>query len=185
MIDTVGSPPMTQNRTSALFAAVLTLAVVVVYLGLPSDPDVEYTNDYADHTALQVAGYPSSETLEVVQKAVWRMADGDAGRLSALATSDGSKTRALTNAKIWVEAFGKGAQGRVTAEFMGPAIDRQAVVLYFHDTGRRMALRLRLDGNAGEDGWKIGMNETDPKTATAEPTWAPTAPGTGVPLPPR
>ncbi|WP_431681395.1 hypothetical protein [Kitasatospora sp. KL5] len=105
---------MTPNRTSALFAAVLTLAVVVVYLALPSNPDVEYANDYVDHTALQVAGYPSSENLEVVQKALWRMADGDAGRLSALATSDGSKTQALTNAKIWVGAFGKGAQGRAT-----------------------------------------------------------------------
>ncbi|MEV6212070.1 hypothetical protein [Kitasatospora sp. NPDC051914] len=111
---------MTRIRTSALFAAGLTLAVVVVYLGISSDPDVEYANDYADHSALQGAGYPSTGTLEVVQKAVWRMADGDAGRLSALATSDGSKTQALTNARIWVEAFGKGAQGRATAEFVTP-----------------------------------------------------------------
>ncbi|PBC76943.1 hypothetical protein BX265_1664 [Streptomyces sp. TLI_235] len=175
---------MTQTRKSALFAAAATLALLIGSCAAFSAPELDYVNDYVSHRPLRAAGYPSAGTLEVVQKAVWRLADGDAGRLAGLATSDGSKTEALANAKIWVTAFGKDAQGGVTAEFIDAAIDRQTVVVYFHDTGRRKDLHLRLDGIGGEDGWKIRMNDTDPKTAAAEPTWAPRTPGTGE-LPPE
>ncbi|MCU7822082.1 hypothetical protein [Kitasatospora sp. DSM 101779] len=174
---------MSQNRRSAVFAAALALTVLVGGCAVSSDPELADTNDYVSHEPLRVAGYPSAATLAVVQKAVWRLADGDAGRLAALATSDGSKTQALANAKLWVSAFGKDARGKVTAEFLGAADERQTVVVYFQDSGRRKDLHLRVDGIGGEDGWRIRMNDTDPASAVAEPTWAPRTPGTGE-LPP-
>ncbi|MGW3668835.1 hypothetical protein [Streptomyces sp. NPDC005141] len=76
-----------------------------------------------------------------------------------------------------MSAFGKGAGGKVIADFYDEGSERQTVVLYFQDTGQKKEISVRLDGNAGADGWHVLMDEPSMREATAEPTWAPQTPG--------
>ncbi|MFF3420007.1 hypothetical protein ACFYW9_35860 [Streptomyces sp. NPDC002698] len=159
--------------TAALAAGVLFAALT----GCSSTDDVRYAEDYAGHEPLHVLGYPSTGSLGVTQQLVWRLADDSPDRLAALATGDGGEDAARSTADNWIKAFGKGAGGKVTADFHDEGSERQTVVLYFQDTGQRKEINVRLDGNAGDDGWHVLMDEPSMKEATAEPTWAPRTPG--------
>ncbi|MER5400784.1 hypothetical protein [Streptomyces sp. NPDC002599] len=159
--------------TAALAAGVLFAALT----GCSSTDDVRYAEDYAGHEPLHVLGYPSTGSLGVTQQLVWRLADDSPDRLAALATGDGGEHAARSTADNWIKAFGKGAGGKVTADFHDEGSERQTVVLYFQDTGQRKEINVRLDGNAGDDGWHVLMDEPSMKEATAEPTWAPRTPG--------
>ncbi|MFD9285727.1 hypothetical protein ACFWD7_52680 [Streptomyces mirabilis] len=162
--------------TGALAASVLFAALT----GCSStdDPaDTRYAKDYTGHEPLHVLGYPSTGSLGVTQQLVWRIADASADRLAALATGDGGKDAARSTADNWIKAFGKGAGGKVAADFYDEGSERQTVVLYFQDTGQTKEISVRLDGNAGDDGWHVLMDEPSMKEATAEPTWAPRTPG--------
>ncbi|MCY0924170.1 hypothetical protein OS965_39715 [Streptomyces sp. H27-G5] len=145
--------------------------------------DVEYAEDYAKHEPLQVQGFPSVGSLRTIQEAIWRIADADSKGLESLATSDSEKPVQRQTASNWITAFKKGAQGKVTADFYGSGVDRQAVVLYFHKTKQIKAISVRLDGNGGGDGWRIKMAEPNPEQASELPDWVPDEPRpvTGVP----
>ena len=136
-----------------------------------------YATDYANHEPLHVVGYPTTGTLQATQEVVWRLADGSTDKLAALATSDSTKGEARTTAANWVKGFQKGAAGKVSADFYDEGSERQVVVLYFHDTGQVKDIMVRLDGHAGEEGWRVNMLETDPREATSPPKWAPKEPG--------
>ncbi|GAA5021780.1 hypothetical protein [Kitasatospora paranensis] len=177
-------------RTHAIPARRRTALGVVAVLGAasgaglagcsgPSDRELEYAADYAGHPHLKVVGYPAADTLAVAQQVVWRLGDGEAGRLASMATSDGTADEHRATAANWVNAFGLGARGEVTADFYDAGEDRQTVVLYFHATGQVKDITMRLDGTAGEDGMRLAMREPDPGRAAAAPTWAPAVPGSG------
>ncbi|MCX4790919.1 MULTISPECIES: hypothetical protein [unclassified Streptomyces] len=140
-------------------------------------PDLQYETDYANHEPLHVFGYPSTGSLQVVQEVVWRIADGKAGDLEKLATSDSTDSETRKTAANWIKSFQKGATGKVAADFYDEASERQVVVLYFQDTRQVKEINVRPDGLAGEDGWRVLMNETSLKEATSAPTWAPKEPG--------
>ncbi|MEJ8645414.1 hypothetical protein WKI68_37740 [Streptomyces sp. MS1.HAVA.3] len=108
--------------------------------------------------------------MEITQQVVWRIADGKAGELAALG-SDGEHRKTAEN---WIAAFGKGARGKVTAEFYDEGSTRQEVVLYFHDTSQIKELQVRT---VGEDGWRVVMGEPDPEEAVAVYPWVPKKPG--------
>ncbi|WP_328401479.1 hypothetical protein OHS70_27185 [Streptomyces sp. NBC_00390] len=148
------------------------LAVAMgVCLTACSTDAAEYQDDYARHEPLHVVGYPSTGSLDVVQRVVWRLADGDAEALAALAVEDGSPDATARN---WVRAFGAAAQGEVTADFYDEGSLRQVVVLYFAKNGRSKEIEARI----GADGsWGITMDEPDPDEAAATPGWAPDEPG--------
>ncbi|MFJ7248869.1 hypothetical protein ACIQWA_31155 [Kitasatospora sp. NPDC098652] len=168
----------------AVAVAVSAVGIATWQLSAGSD-SLRYADDYAQHEPLRVTGYPSAGSLRLTQEVVWRLADGSRGKLAAMATSDGSAAEANTTAANWVTTFHEGATGPVTAEFHGEASERQTVVLYFERTRQVKQINLRLDGNAGEDGWKVSMRETDPQEAAAPPTWAPATPGGTLPPPTR
>ncbi|MFD4764392.1 hypothetical protein ACFWOJ_37910 [Streptomyces sp. NPDC058439] len=140
-------------------------------------PDFQYETDYANHEPLHVFGYPSTGSLEVIQEVVWRIADGKAGDLEKLATSDSTDSETRKTAANWIKGFQKGAKGKVAADFYDEASERQVVVLYFQDTHQVKQIAVRVDGLAGEDGWRVLMNEPSLKEATSPPTWAPKEPG--------
>ncbi|PZG75301.1 hypothetical protein C1I97_37530 [Streptomyces sp. NTH33] len=140
-------------------------------------PDLRYATDYANHEPLHVFGYPSTGSLQVVQEVVWRIADGRAGDLEKLATSDSTDSETRKTAANWIKSFRKGARGKVAADFYDEASERQVVVLHFQDTGQVKEITVRLDGHAGEDGRRVLMNEAGPKEATSPPVWAPKEPG--------
>ncbi|MET8097953.1 hypothetical protein ABZV29_15965 [Streptomyces sp. NPDC005236] len=160
----------------ALAAGVL-LAVLTGCSSTGDSADAHYAEDYAGHEPLRVLGYPSTGSLGVTQQLLWRIADDSPGRLAALATGDGGKDAARRTAGNWTRAFRKGAGGKVAADFYDEGSERQTVVLYFQGTGQRKEISVRLDGDAGADGWHVLMDEPSMKEATAEPTWAPRAPG--------
>ncbi|MFG2848204.1 hypothetical protein ACGF12_34315 [Kitasatospora sp. NPDC048296] len=165
---------------AALVAAVAASGATLWWLSA-DDADLRYADDYAAHQPLRVVGYPSTGSLRLTQEVVWRLADGSRGKLASMATSDGSATEANATAANWVHSFQQGATGPVTAEFHGEASERQTVVLYFERTRQVKQINLRLDGNGGEDGWKVRMRETDPQEAASPPTWAPATPGGTLP----
>ncbi|MFE9773473.1 hypothetical protein ACFYOV_17665 [Streptomyces sp. NPDC005931] len=150
------------------------LAAVVaggILTGCTSDEPLRYQTDYSNHRPLRVVGYPSTGSLETVQRAVWCLADGDTEGLAALAV-DG--THADATARNWVEAFGTAAEGDVTADFYDDGLARQVVVLYFARSGQVKEIEARI----GEDGsWGLTLAEPDPAEATAKPAWAPPEPG--------
>ncbi|WP_374778566.1 hypothetical protein OG756_07005 [Streptomyces sp. NBC_01310] len=80
-------------------------------------------------------------------------------------------------AQNWIQAFGKGAGGKVTAEFYDEGSVRQLVVVYFHDTAQTKAFLVHITGHTGEDGWRVSMREPDPAEATAVAPWVPKKPG--------
>ncbi|MGR4883986.1 hypothetical protein ACIPUC_31840 [Streptomyces sp. LARHCF249] len=141
-----------------------------------SNRDIGYIEDYARHEPLRVQGHPSAGSLQVVQEAVWRLGEGDTEGLEALSSSDATETARKKTAANWINEFQKGAQGKVTADFYGSGVDRQAVVLYFHETSQIKSINVRLDGNGGRGGWRLKMLEPDPKQVTVNPDWVPTAP---------
>ncbi|NEA86638.1 hypothetical protein G3I38_18095 [Streptomyces sp. SID7958] len=131
------------------------------------DASLSYQTDYSNHPPLRVVGYPSTGSLETVQKAVWRLADGDARGLATLAVDDKD---AKATARNWVKAFSAAAKGEVTADFYDEGSVRQVVVLYFTKSGQTKELEARI----GDDGaWGLTLDEPDPAEATAKPTWAP------------
>ncbi|NEE22977.1 hypothetical protein G3M58_93070 [Streptomyces sp. SID7499] len=152
------------------------LPAVVVVGGLltgctSDDKSLTYQTDYGNHQALKVVGYPSAGSLETVQQAVWRLADGDTEGLAALAV-DGKQADAT--ARNWVEAFGAAAKGEVTADFYDEGSVRQVVVLYFAKSGQTKEIEARI---GEDDSWGLTLAEPDPAEAKAEPTWAPAKPG--------
>jgi len=154
-----------------------TTALIPALLTGCSDAGLRYATDYANHEPLHVVGYPSTGTLQATQEVVWRLADGSTDELAALATSDSTEGEAKTTAANWIKGFRKGAAGKVTADFYDEGSERQVVALYFHDTGQVKDIMVRLDGLAGEAGWRVMMRETDPREATTPPDWAPKKPG--------
>jgi len=158
-------------------AVTVLLAALTGCSSTNDDTATRYAKDYADHEPLHVVGYPSTGSLGVTQQLLWRIADDSTDQLAALATGDGSKGDARRTAANWIKAFRKGANGKVTADFYDEGSERQTVVLYFQTTRQTKEISVRLDGNAGDDGWHVLMDEPSMKEATAEPTWAPKAPG--------
>ncbi|MGW0871207.1 hypothetical protein ACWD3Z_12030 [Streptomyces sp. NPDC002740] len=135
-----------------------------------ADDSLDYQSDYAGHAPLHVVGYPSRGSLDVVQNAVWRLADGDAGALAGLAVDDRS---ADATARNWVDAYGTDAQGQVTADFYDEGSTRQVVVLYFA-SGQVKEIEARI---GEDDAWGLTMDEPKSSEARAKPTWAPAQPG--------
>ncbi|MEU9088488.1 hypothetical protein [Streptomyces sp. NPDC048357] len=62
----------------------------------------------------------------------------------------------------WITAFGKGARGKVTAEFYDEGSIRQTVVLYFHGTEQIKHINVRTVGGGNKDEWRVVMTEPDP-----------------------
>ncbi|WP_328557937.1 MULTISPECIES: hypothetical protein [unclassified Streptomyces] len=162
--------------TAALAAGVL-LATLTGCSSTGDTADSRYAQDYAGHEPLHVLGYPSTGSLAVTQQLVWRIADDSPGQLAELATDDSGEDVARSTAENWIKAFGKGAGGKVAADFYDEGSERQTVVLYFQNTGQTKEISVRLDGDAGENGWHVLMDEPSMKEATAKPTWAPRTPG--------
>ncbi|MFH8340435.1 hypothetical protein [Streptomyces sp. AM6-12] len=88
----------------------------------------DYLQDYADHPHLRVTGYPVADSLEVVQKFLWRLADGEVDGVAALDTEGGDARPA---ARAWIKEYGKAARGEVSADFEEDFAVRQPVVLHF------------------------------------------------------
>ncbi|MFD8223124.1 hypothetical protein ACFV16_03000 [Streptomyces massasporeus] len=152
------------------------LSALVVAGGLltgcaSDDTSLTYQTDYSNHRPLKVVGYPSAGSLETVQKAVWRLADGDTDGLAALAV-DGKQADAT--ARNWVKAFGAAAKEDVTADFYDEGSVRQVVVLYFAQSGQVKEIEARI---GEDDTWGLTLAEPDPAEAKAKPTWAPPKPG--------
>ncbi len=159
------------------------LVAVLAWGGLtgcasPDEDRLQYATDYGNHEPLGVVGYPTSDSLQITQKLIWRIADGKAGELEALAAyGDEAKDETRKTAQNWVQSFGKGAGGKVTAEFYDEGSVRQTVVVYFHDTAQTKAFLVQLTGRTGEDGWRVHMREPDPKEAAGSLDWLPKTPG--------
>ncbi|MGW3327732.1 hypothetical protein [Streptomyces virginiae] len=144
----------------------------------PDEAALRYATDYANHEPLGVVGYPTSDSLRITQQLVWRLADGKAEEVEALAAEpDGARGDVERTARNWIRSFHEGAKGKVTAEFYDEGSVRQLVVVYFHDTGQTKSFMVLLTGRAGEDGWRVTMREPDPKEASAAPDWVPRTPG--------
>ncbi|MCX4819951.1 hypothetical protein OG883_08540 [Streptomyces sp. NBC_01142] len=158
-----------RTRLPGFAAAAGVLGVLLT--GCSPDESLNYQSDYSNHEPLHVVGYPSTGSLDMVQQAVWRLADGDAEALAALAVDDAS---ADATARNWVKAFGAAAKGEVTADFYDEGSVRQVVVLYFAKSGQIKEIEARI---GEDDAWGLTLAETDPAEATAKPTWAPAKPG--------
>ncbi|MFG3498055.1 hypothetical protein [Streptomyces sp. NPDC047928] len=172
--------PLRTARTPSLAPAValavaLALAAGATLTACSSGGSLDYRSDYSAHEPLRVVGYPSTGSLDVVQKAVWRLADRDADALAALAVEDDdADADADATARTWVRAFGAAAQGEVTADFYDEGSTRQVVVLYFAKSGQVKEIEARI---GADDTWGITLAEPNPAVATARPTWAPAKPG--------
>ncbi|MFE1285756.1 hypothetical protein [Streptomyces sp. NPDC058751] len=162
---------------NTVLAAGVLLATLTGCSSADDTAGTRYAEDYAGHEPLHVLGYPSTGSLGVTQQLVWRIADDSPDRLAELATDDGDEDAARSTAENWIKAFGKGAGGKVTADFYDEGSERQTVVLYFRNTGQTKEISVRLDGDAGDSGWHVLMDEPSMKEATAKPTWAPRTPG--------
>ncbi|MFJ5553074.1 hypothetical protein [Streptomyces sp. NPDC093225] len=168
---------MRRKILGAAVAVVLGAGLLTACASAGGD-ELRYAGDYAGHRPLAVVGFPSAGSLQVVQEVVWALGEGDAERLAAVATDDGDADAVGKTAANWIAAFGKGARGKVTAEFYDEGSERQVVVLYFHDTGRTKDLVVRVTNDGGPAwGWRVRLNEPDPAEAAAAPTWAPKEPG--------
>ncbi|MFD7631115.1 hypothetical protein ACFV7Q_34715 [Streptomyces sp. NPDC059851] len=161
----------------AVFGAALALGVLTGCSADASTDEVQYAGDYSSHPPLAVVGYPSTGTLGITQQVVWRIADGDADGLAALA--DPGKDRGTTEktAENWIAAFRKGAGGKVTAEFYDEGSYRQTVVLYMHDTGQIKEIYILPVNMDGKGVFRVSMAEPEPGEATAVAPWVPKKPG--------
>ncbi|WP_326592595.1 hypothetical protein [Streptomyces sp. NBC_01294] len=167
------------TRLSAARAALVAVVAWGSLTGCAADEEgLQYATDYGNHEPLGVVGHPTSDSLRITQKLIWRIADGKADELASLA-ADGDEVNgeSRTTAQNWIQAFRKGAGGKVTAEFYDEGSVRQIVVVYFHDTAQTKAFHVRITGSTGEGGWRVSMREPDPREASAVPEWVPKAPG--------
>lgn len=160
-----------KTNSRGLTAALAAVLGAGLLAGCTSEEFLDYQSDYSAHEPLHVVGYPSRGSLDTVQKAVWRLADGDVEGLADLAVDD---TDAEATARNWVKAFGAAAEGEVTADFYDEGSVRQVVVLYFADSGQIKEIEARI---GEDDSWGLTLAEPDPAEASAKPTWAPTEPG--------
>ncbi|OEJ34359.1 hypothetical protein [Streptomyces subrutilus] len=163
----------------ALLTAALAFGVLSGCSGYDAD-DARYATGYGSHEPLAVVGYPTTGSLGITQEVVWQIADGKAGELAGLAAEtdgDSPEKTAEKTASNWISAFGKGARGKVTAEFYDEGSVRQTVVLYFHDTGQIKQLHVRVSDGGGKDEWRVVMAEPDPEEAVAVLPWVPRKPG--------
>ncbi|MET8136513.1 hypothetical protein ABZV24_32055 [Streptomyces sp. NPDC005251] len=163
---------MARKATLTRFALAAAVAGGLLTGCTSHDEALTYQTDYSNHRPLRVVGYPSTGSLETVQKAVWRLADGDVDGLAALAVDD---THADATARNWVKAFGTAAKGDVAADFYDEGSVRQVVVLYFAKSGQIKEIEARIGED--DDAWGLTLAEPDPAEATAKPTWAPSKPG--------
>ncbi|MFD6230513.1 hypothetical protein ACFWFZ_27160 [Streptomyces sp. NPDC060232] len=161
----------------ALIASALAFGVLTGCSDSDYDADdVRYATGYGSHEPLAVVGYPTTGSLGITQEVVWQIADGNAGELTDLA-ADKDVSSPEKTAENWITAFGKGARGKVTAEFYDEGSVRQAVVLYFHDTGQIKQIQVRVTNGGNKDKWRVVMAEPDPKEAVAVLPWVPKKPG--------
>ncbi|MGW7329538.1 hypothetical protein ACWGIU_13280 [Streptomyces sp. NPDC054840] len=137
----------------------------------------DYAGDYSRHQPLAVVGYPSTGSLGVTQEVVWRIADGDVDQLASLVSDKQGENIPEKTAKNWIDAFRKGADGQVTAEFYEDGSYRQTVVLYLHNTGQVKELYVRPVLVDRKEVWRVRMSEPDPAEATAVGPWIPRTPG--------
>ncbi|MEU9233596.1 amidase domain-containing protein [Streptomyces subrutilus] len=171
--------PLVKSRR-ALRAGMVSALALVVLTGCSADydaDDVQYAGDYSSHPPLAVVGYPSTKTLGITQQVVWRIADGRAEELASLGDPDHDKAATRRTAENWIAAFGRGARGKVTAEFYDEGSYRQMVVLYLHDTGQIKAINVRPVSDDHKDVYRVSMAEPDPGEATAVQPWLPKTPG--------
>ncbi|MFD0271517.1 hypothetical protein ACFVGY_33840 [Streptomyces sp. NPDC127106] len=164
-----GRTPLLARAAQAAALPVLCCAglAACVPFGGSAEADVRYAEDFNRHEPLRVEGYPTDGSLRLVQQVVWRIADGAPDRLEDLSSSDAPPQERADTARRWVAEFREGAGGKATAVFCDPGDARQTVVLRFPGTGQTKVLHVRLDGAAGEDGWRVRMNE--PAGAPPEP----------------
>ncbi|MFD3803016.1 hypothetical protein ACFWSF_11050 [Streptomyces sp. NPDC058611] len=139
--------------------------------------DIAYAGDYSSHPPLSVVGFPSTGTLGITQQVVWRIADGKPGELASLADDAPDDGAARKTAENWIAAFGKGARGKITAEFYDEGSYRQTVVLYLHGTGQIKEIYVLPGTIEHHDGWRVSMAEPDLAEATAVGPWVPKTPG--------
>ncbi|MET9604253.1 hypothetical protein ABZZ17_04200 [Streptomyces sp. NPDC006512] len=157
--------------------AVVSLALLTGCSPVDETP-IGRTSGHGTYRPLAVVGYPSPQTLDIVQEVVGRIADEDPGELTFLAGDRAGTAQARATAENWVEAFGDGARGRVTADFYDEGSKRQLVVLYFHNTRQIKAITVSSYGNAERGGWRAEMDEPGPEEAAAPPApWIPAEPG--------
>ncbi len=159
----------------ALVVAALAFGVLTGCSDYDAD-DVRYATGYGSHEPLAVVGYPTTGSLGITQEVVWQVADGNAGELIGLAADSDAGSPEKTAAN-WITAFGKGARGKVTAEFYDEGSVRQTVVLYFHDTGQIKQIHVRVTNGGNKDEWRVVMAESDPEEAVAVLPWVPKKPG--------
>lgn len=161
--------------------AVVATALAVGALAACSDPadeqEIRYAGDYGNHAPLAVVGYPSVGSLRMAQEVVWRTADGDREELASFAAPGTEHSAPTKTAENWITAFGKGARGKVTAEFYDEGSKRQTVILYFHDTDqiKQLSLRAGMGGEARD--WYVYMDEAEFADATTVLPWVPKTPG--------
>ncbi|MCE3033822.1 MULTISPECIES: hypothetical protein [Streptomyces] len=143
----------TRRRTAALAVPLLLGAALTGC----ADKHLDYLTDYSDHRPLRVTGYPSTDSLEAVQKVVWRLADGDVDGLAALNTEGGDARPA---ARAWIKAYGEAARDEVTADFYEEGSVRQAVALHFTGPDRTQQVMVRIGPH---DTWGIVLVNPEPK----------------------
>ncbi|MFD3326841.1 hypothetical protein [Streptomyces sp. NPDC058701] len=158
-------------------AAVLALGLLTGCSAEYDADDVAYAGDYGSHPPLAVVGFPSTGTLGITQQVVWRIADGRPGELAALGDDTQDEDAVRTTAENWIAAFGKGARGKVTAEFYDEGSYRQTVVLYLHGTGQIKEIYVLPQSVDHKAVWRVSMAEPDPADATAVAPWVPKTPG--------
>ncbi|MBT2458000.1 hypothetical protein [Streptomyces sp. ISL-86] len=172
-----GGARRTVLTTAVRAVTATTLAIGALTACSSDEEDLWYATDYGAHEPLAVVGYPSVDSLRIAQEVVWRMADANPGKLAALATPNTLDSAPEKTAENWITAFGKGARGKVTAEFYDEGSKRQTVVLYFHGTGQIKQLLVRGGMGGEEEGWHVYMTEADYAEATAVLPWVPKTPG--------
>ncbi|MFD5879441.1 hypothetical protein NRK68_26120 [Streptomyces yangpuensis] len=160
----------------AVLAAALALTVLTGCSSEYDADDARYATGYGSHEPLAVVGYPTTGSLGITQEVVWQIADGNAGELARLA-DDHDRSSPEKTAANWIAAFGKGARGKVTAEFYDEGSVRQTVVLYFHGTEQVKHINVRVVGGGNKDEWRVVMTEPDPAEARTVLPWVPRKPG--------
>ncbi|MER5872346.1 hypothetical protein [Streptomyces sp. NPDC002044] len=158
-------------------AGVLTLGLLTGCSADYDADDIEYAGDYSSHPPLAVVGFPSTGTLKITQRVVWRIADGKAGALASLGDPAQDEGVVRKTAENWIAAFGEGAKGKVTAEFYDEGSYRQEVVLYLHGTGQIKQIHVLPQSVDRKDVWRVSMAEPDPAEAAAVAPWVPKTPG--------
>lgn len=169
--------PVSGRTVRIAQAVVLALGVLTGCSPEHDADDLQYAGDYSSHPPLAVVGYPSTGTLGITQQVVWRIADGKVGELASLADDAQDDGVARKTAENWITAFGKGARGKVTAEFYDEGSYRQTVVLYLHGTGQIKEIYVLPGGPEHPGAWRVSMAEPDPGAATAVLPWVPRTPG--------